>query len=273
MAIIRDFKQRSDHIPVSIIVEGASITRIIHSEHNSEYGDTINKASSVIFCRSSPKEKASIVGFVKEKLGGVVLAVGDGGNDVGMIQMANVGVGILGKEGNSASAASDFSVGEFRLLDRLVLHHGRWFYYRLSYFFVYYGWKNLVMTLVLFFFMVESAFSAFPALSQPFITVYNILIGMVLVLYFSIFEQDINEDQYKPAHACLPAFYRESKQQDLFSYSRYFLFYSAMLSGPFQAALFPSFCTVSLALASAPRLCTGPAEGPSTSPSSRKPWP
>ena len=79
--------------------------------------------------------------------------------------MANVGVGILGKEGNSASAASDFSIGEFQFLDRLVLHHGRWFYYRLSYFFVYYGWKNLIMTLILFFFMTESAFSAFPGLS------------------------------------------------------------------------------------------------------------
>ena len=158
---------------------------------------------------------------MKEKLGGIVLAIGDGGNDVGMIQMANVGVGILGKEGNSASAASDFSIGEFQLLDRLVLHHGRWFYYRLSYFFVYYGWKNLIMTLILFFFMTESAFSAFPGLSEPFITVYNIIIGLVLVLYYSIFEQDINDDQYRPAFASLPIFYKEVKKQDLFSYTRY----------------------------------------------------
>ena len=76
-----------------------------------------------------------------------------------------MGVGILGKEGNSASAASDFSIGQFKYLDRLVLHHGRWFYYRLSYFFVYYGWKNLIMTLLLYFFMIDSAFSALPGLS------------------------------------------------------------------------------------------------------------
>lgn len=82
-----------------------------------------------------------------------------------MIQAANVGVGILGKEGNSASAASDFSIGEFKFLERLVLHHGRWFYYRLSYFFVFYGWKNLMMTLLLYFYMADSAFSAASGLS------------------------------------------------------------------------------------------------------------
>lgn len=82
-----------------------------------------------------------------------------------MIQVANVGVGILGKEGNSASAASDFSIAEFQHLDRLVLHHGRWFYYRLSYFFVFYGWKNLMMTLILYFYIIDSAFSATSGLS------------------------------------------------------------------------------------------------------------
>lgn len=57
----------------------------------------LTSVSSVIFCRSSPKEKGSIVNFIKEKLNGITLAIGDGGNDVNMIQKAHVGVGILGK--------------------------------------------------------------------------------------------------------------------------------------------------------------------------------
>lgn len=160
---------------------------------------------------------------MKEKLSGTVLAIGDGGNDVGMIQEAHVGVGILGKEGNSASAASDFSIGQFKYLDRLLLHHGRWFYYRLSYFFVFYGWKNLIMTLILFFFMIDSVFSAQPGLSDPFIAIYNIIIGLSLVVYYSVFEQDINDDQYSPAWAKLPSFYKETKKSDLFSYRRYII--------------------------------------------------
>ena len=129
-------------------------------------------------------------------------------------------MGILGKEGNTASASSDFSIGQFKYLDRLLLHHGRWFYYRLSYFFVYYGWKNLIMTLLLYFFMIDSAFSAYPGLSEPFIAVYNIVIGLVLVVYYSILEQDINDDHYEPAWKKLPLFYKETKKLDLFSYKR-----------------------------------------------------
>lgn len=138
-----------------------------------------------------------------------------------MIQVANVGVGIRGKEGNSASSASDFSIGEFKLLDRLILHHGRWFYYRLSYYFVYYGWKNLILTLLLFFFMIQSAFSAFPGLSEPFMSIYNIIIGLVLVCYYAVFEQDINDDLYPEIYPSLPLFYKDTKERDLFSFKRY----------------------------------------------------
>ena len=64
------------------------------------------------------------------------------------------------------------------------------------------------MTLLLYFFMIDSAFSALPGLSEPFIAVYNIVIGLALVVYYSIFEQDINDDQYKPAWKHLPLFYK-----------------------------------------------------------------
>lgn len=36
--------------------------------------------------------------------------IGDGGNDVGMIQLASIGLGIVGKEGNHAALASDVSM-------------------------------------------------------------------------------------------------------------------------------------------------------------------
>lgn len=36
--------------------------------------------------------------------------IGDGGNDVGMIQLASIGLGIVGKEGNHAALASDVSI-------------------------------------------------------------------------------------------------------------------------------------------------------------------
>ena len=56
--------------------------------------------------------------------------MGDGGNDVGMMLEANVGIGIVGKEGKQASLASDFSILEFSYLRRLILWHGRLSYKR-----------------------------------------------------------------------------------------------------------------------------------------------
>lgn len=158
------------------------------------YCKILQRAQSVIFCRSSPKEKALIVKFVKKHLKFVVLGIGDGGNDVGMIEEAQIGVGIIGKEGNSAAVVSDFSFGKFRFLDRLILHHGRWYYYRLSYFFIFFGWKNVIITFIIFFFLTESAFSGSFNYTEPFYVLYNSLFSISILVNFGLFEQDINDD-------------------------------------------------------------------------------
>jgi len=95
-----------------------------------------NMCSVVIACRVSPKEKALVVrmvrrGFnVSKRKQPVVLAIGDGANDVPMIQEAKVGVGISGHEGLQAVNNSDFSIARFRFLKELLLVHGRWNYQR-----------------------------------------------------------------------------------------------------------------------------------------------
>ncbi len=72
------------------------------------------------------------------------LAIGDGANDVSMLQMADVGVGIVGNEGMQAVMASDFVLGRFRFLKRLLLLHGHWCYDRLARMIVYFFYKNAV---------------------------------------------------------------------------------------------------------------------------------
>jgi hypothetical protein len=69
--------------------------------------------------------------LVKNDAKETCLSVGDGANDVGMIQAANVGVGISGFEGQQAVMASDFAIAQFRFLERLVLVHGGWSYKRI----------------------------------------------------------------------------------------------------------------------------------------------
>ncbi|KAI2779583.1 phospholipid-translocating P-type ATPase [Daldinia loculata] len=80
---------------------------------------------TVVACRCSPTQKADIAKLIKEFTKKRVCCIGDGGNDVSMIQAADVGVGIVGKEGRQASLAADFSIEQFCHLTKLLVWHGR----------------------------------------------------------------------------------------------------------------------------------------------------
>ena len=71
----------------------------------------------VICCRVSPLQKALVVRLVKDGLGSMTLAIGDGANDVSMIQAADVGVGISGEEGLQAVNSSDYAIAQVSLND------------------------------------------------------------------------------------------------------------------------------------------------------------
>lgn len=73
---------------------------------------------------------------------------------------AHIGVGISGQEGRQAVLASDYSFGQFRFLERLLLVHGRWSYLRISKFLRYFFYKNFAFTLCHFWFGFFSGFSA-----------------------------------------------------------------------------------------------------------------
>ena len=80
----------------------------------------------MIIYRASPKQKQQVVQFIKtHNPGKITLSVGDGSNDVNMIQAAHVGIGLMGKEGNQAASFSDYALADFRSLRKLILWHGR----------------------------------------------------------------------------------------------------------------------------------------------------
>ena len=115
---------------------------------------------TVIACRVSPLQKATLVRMVKTAPGHpITLAIGDGANDVAMIHEARVGVGISGREGKHAANSSDFSIGQFRFLIPLLLEHGRYNYIRSSKLILYSFFKNLVLVSTLFYYTIYSAFS------------------------------------------------------------------------------------------------------------------
>jgi len=115
---------------------------------------------AVICCRCRPDQKKKMLELIRYNVGTArCLAVGDGANDVDMIQAANVGVGIIGPEGVQAANASDYAVGRFRFLSRLLLVHGRWNYNRMALLITYMFYKNVLYALTQYWYTLVAAWS------------------------------------------------------------------------------------------------------------------
>ena len=125
-----------------------------------QFRKIVQNCRTLLCCRLSPLQKSQITRFAREKLGFVTLAVGDGGNDVSMIQAANVGVGISGKEGLQAARSADFAIAQFKFLAKLILVHGSWSLHRLSRVIMYSIYKNFVLFFTQFWFSFYNGASA-----------------------------------------------------------------------------------------------------------------
>jgi len=103
---------------IALFISGTLMQKVIDTPNLAvQFEKVIEKSAFICQFRSSPNHKAEVVSFVmKSKLLNypVVCAIGDGANDVNMIQKANVGVGIQGNEGGQASSSADFSVYRFQ---------------------------------------------------------------------------------------------------------------------------------------------------------------
>jgi phospholipid-translocating ATPase len=125
-----------DHNPPppthGLIIDGDALKFVLEEPLKSKFLLLCKQCKSVICCRVSPSQKALVVRMVKIGLDVMTLSIGDGANDVAMIQEAHVGVGIAGEEGRQAVMSSDYAIGQFRFLSRLVLVHGRWSYRRIA---------------------------------------------------------------------------------------------------------------------------------------------
>lgn len=116
-----------------LVIEGTSLRHAFAEPQTKELLlELATRCKVVICCRTSPLQKALVVRLVREGLGAMCLAIGDGANDVSMIQAADVGVGVAGEEGLQAVNSSDYAIGQFRYLQRLLLVHGHWSYMRNS---------------------------------------------------------------------------------------------------------------------------------------------
>lgn len=160
----------------------------------------------------------------------VTLAIGDGANDVNMIQRAHIGIGIFGKEGYQAASNSDYAIGQFRFLRRLLFVHGRWCGSRLSVFMLFFFHKNLVFTLPQFWFGWYNGFSGQSFYDDMYLTLYNTTVTAIAICTIAIWDQDINPNDPKYAKLIdvfYPYLYKETYENDLFTKTKW-LFWAAI---------------------------------------------
>ncbi|KER29686.1 hypothetical protein T265_13329, partial [Opisthorchis viverrini] len=208
---------------VGLVVDGASLVHALHPSLRTAFLDLCMNVTTVLCCRMSPMQKASMVELVhlglKDANRPVTAAIGDGGNDVSMILQANVGIGIYGKEGREAARAADYVLPQFRLndsfvgnqltgksvlspltsstrfLQNLLLVHGHWAYYRISHTMLLFYFKcvALVTTNVLLSFY--SGFSANAWFSSIIFGLYNLTLTSLVYILFGMFERHLTYDQ------------------------------------------------------------------------------
>ncbi|XP_033163689.1 phospholipid-transporting ATPase ID isoform X4 [Drosophila mauritiana] len=177
----------------ALVVNGHSLVHCLSPELENKFLDIASQCKAVICCRVTPLQKALVVELIKRAKNAVTLAIGDGANDVSMIKAAHIGVGISGQEGLQAVLSSDYSIAQFRYLERLLLVHGRWSYYRMCKFLRYFFYKNFAFTLCHCWYSLFCGFSAQTVFDPMFISVYNLFYTSLPVLALGVFEQDVSD--------------------------------------------------------------------------------
>ncbi|GAA0153704.1 primary active transporter [Lithospermum erythrorhizon] len=200
----------------ALIIDGKSLTYALEDGVKQLFLELAIGCASVICCRSSPKQKAMVTRLVKAGTRKTTLAIGDGANDVGMLQEADIGIGISGVEGMQAVMSSDVAIAQFRFLERLLLVHGHWCYRRISSMICYFFYKNVTFGFTVFLYEAYASFSGQPAFNDWFLSLYNVFFTSLPVIALGVFDQDVS------ARFCLkfPLLYQEGVQNVLFSWNR-----------------------------------------------------
>ena len=192
-----EFRQAIDHKnetdKITLVIEAYPINELlIRTDLASAYANEIlARCYSVIGCRMSGADKADLVQILQKHTQRVILAIGDGANDVGMIVQANVGVGIYGQEGTRAIQAADYGLVNFQSLWKLLFVHGHWSYIRISELLLFFYYKNVLFVFPQFLFSFFNTYSSQTLYDDYYITFFHLLFTSVPLIIRGAFDQDV----------------------------------------------------------------------------------
>ncbi|CZR51538.1 related to ATPase II [Phialocephala subalpina] len=225
---------RKSHEPPApthaIVIDGDSLKLVLDERLRQKFLLLCKQCKSVLCCRVSPAQKAAVVSMVKGGLDVMTLSIGDGANDVAMIQEADVGVGIAGEEGRQAVMSADYAIGQFRFLQRLVLVHGRWSYRRLGEMIANFFYKNIVWTFTIFWYQIYCSFDMTYLYDYTYILLFNLAFTSLPVIFMGVLDQDVNDK----VSLAVPQLYRRGIERKEWTQTKFWLY---MVDGLYQSVI------------------------------------
>jgi phospholipid-translocating ATPase len=190
---------------------------------------------SVICCRASPSQKAMLVKSIRTRVNGAVtLAIGDGANDVAMIQEADVGIGISGgKEGLQAARTSDYSIAQFRFLCKLLLVHGRYNYDRISKYILGTTYKEMLFYLTQALYQRHNGYTGTSLYESWSLSWYNTLFTSLPIIFLGAFMADLSPVTL----LAVPELYTKGQRKGAFNF-KIWLFWTFMATAEAMLVFF-----------------------------------
>ena len=215
----------------SLVISGEALLHAMKPNLTEKIMQLADLCRVLMACRVSPKQKHLLVLLVRRvKPNATTLAIGDGANDVYMLTTANVSVGIRGLEGQQAAKASDFAIGEFKFLQRLLFYHGRENYRRNSYVILYSFYKNAVTSMVFFWYGFFSGFSGTSVFEEFSYQAYNILFTSLPIIAYAVFDKEYSSKRLIES----TQLYVQGMKDKLFNMMRFWIWFSI---GTFEAII------------------------------------
>ncbi|KAH8712165.1 hypothetical protein GQ44DRAFT_752225 [Phaeosphaeriaceae sp. PMI808] len=206
-----------------LLIDGESLALML-THYRQEFISIAVQLPTVVACRCSPTQKADVALLIRTYTKKRVCCIGDGGNDVSMIQAADVGVGIVGKEGRQASLAADFSIEQFHYLTKLLVWHGRNSYKRsakLSQFVIH---RGLIISICQTVYSIASSFEP-NALYRDWLLVGYSTIYTMAPVFSLVLDRDVDESVAN----LYPELYTELKTGRSLSYKSFFIWVAVSL--------------------------------------------
>ncbi|XP_072293815.1 phospholipid-transporting ATPase VA [Eucyclogobius newberryi] len=213
---------------LGLVIDGRTLAYALDRSLEDKFLAVARSCRSVLCCRSTPLQKSMVVKLVRNKLKVMTLAIGDGANDVSMIQVADVGVGISGQEGMQAVMASDFALPRFSFLQKLLLVHGHWCYTRLANMILYFFYKNAMFVALVFWYQFYCGFSGSAMIDQWYLIFFNLMFSAFPQLITGTLDKDVSAETLQR----LPQLYKNGQNSE--EYKPY-MFWMNMIDAFYQS--------------------------------------